>query len=92
MQKLQALIDALEEMEQLAYEGSCGESWLSDLGDRLKMYLNDCLDSGKTATFPGLVKYAKAVFDASPQDYQRIRTKIKNGDSTATYHSLSPYR
>lgn len=51
------IIDKLNQYENKAYEGGCGNEYLSELGEGFKLYLGECRGNNKEPTIEGFVKW-----------------------------------
>ncbi|PRR87322.1 hypothetical protein [Bacillus atrophaeus] len=50
------LLEKLESYERKAYEGQCGENWLTELGENVTIYIRECVKANTRATIRGLEK------------------------------------
>ncbi len=51
------LVGKLDRYEQKAYEGGCGNEYLSELGGEFKYYIINCRDKNKEPTFEGWIAW-----------------------------------
>ncbi|MCY8513816.1 hypothetical protein [Bacillus atrophaeus] len=54
-------LEKLESYERKAYEGQCGENWLTELGENITIYIRECVRTNSRATIGGLEKHIDEV-------------------------------
>lgn len=59
------LLRKLEKYEQEAYDGAFGDEWLSDLGEGIKFYVENCVEQNKKMSINGLEKHIDGIYNGT---------------------------